>query len=269
MKIVNEVIFIKKITDHLKRPIHITYPPKKIVSLAPAITETLYHLSLNDEIVGRTRFCKYPKNKVEHALNVGGTKDIKLERIHSLKPDLIIAEKEENTKEIVETLEAHYPVFVFEVQSMADSLRMVLDLGQLVGQQNQAKIMHEQIENSFAHLPNVHNKRVAYMIWQRPYMVIGKDTYINSLLNHMGWKNPFIHFSGRYPEVTITDLKDAKLDYLLLATEPFPFQSKHIKPFTEMLPNVKTMIIDGEMFWYGAKAINIAPYFQTAFSDVQ
>src|SRR5690625_4353163 len=100
---------MQRVTDNLGRDITYTYPPKRIISLDPAITETLFHLGLEDEVVGRTRFCIHPKGKVEQAVNVGGTKDMKIERIHDLKPDLIIAEKEENTKDMVETLEADYP----------------------------------------------------------------------------------------------------------------------------------------------------------------
>lgn len=258
---------MKKIIDCLKREVIYTFPPKKLVCLAPAITETLYHLSLSKEIVGRTRFCKYPKEKVKNAINVGGTKDIKLERIHALKPDLIIAEKEENTKEIVETLEKHYPVYVFQVQSMTDSLEMVLQLGYLVNREREAQIMYQSIEQSFKSLPKLNNKRVAYMIWQHPYMVVGKNTYINSLLEHFGLSNPFAQLKGRYPVVTIEQLTKANLDILLLATEPFPFQEKHVRLFNEQLPDVKIAIIDGEQFWYGAKAEKIVPYFQHFFTS--
>ena len=119
------------IHDHLGRIVNLKHPPKRIISLVPAITETMYHLGLEKEIVGRTRFCKFPAEKIKQAVNIGGTKDIKLDRIHELKPDLIIAEKEENTKEIVETLEQHYPVFVFEVQHFQDVYRMIQDVGSL------------------------------------------------------------------------------------------------------------------------------------------
>jgi len=218
-------------------------------------------LSLDEQIVGRTRFCKFPEDRVEQALNIGGTKEIKLDRIHSLKPDLIIAEKEENTKKIVETLEKHYPTFVFEIQSINDSLRMIEDLGKLVGKQEKALLLHDPVEQTIINLPKVNHKRAAYMIWQNPYMVVGNDTYINSLLQRLGFRNPFVNFSGRYPVITLDDLKDAQLDYLFLATEPFPFQEKHVIHFQNLLPDFKTTIIDGEMFWYGAKAATILPYF--------
>lgn len=259
---------MKKIIDHLGRSVTYNYPPKSIVSIVPAITETLYHLSLDEQIVGRTRFCKFPADRVEQALNIGGTKEIKLDRIHSLKPDLIIAEKEENTKEIVETLEEHYPTFVFEIQSIDDSLRMVKDLGKLVGKHENALLLHNQIEQSIADLPALKNKRAAYMIWQNPHMVVGNDTYINSLLQRLGFSNPFVNFSGRYPMVTLDDLKNAQLDYLFLATEPFPFQEKHVTHFQNLLPDTKTTIIDGEMFWYGAKAATILPYFEEFLSEL-
>lgn len=260
---------MKNVIDHLNRQVSFSFPPKKIVSLAPAITETLYHLSLSEEIVGRTRFCKYPEHKVTGALNVGGTKEIKLERIHSLKPELIIVEKEENTKEIVETLEKYYPVFVFEVQSIDDSLRMIQHLGQLTNRKSEAESLQQSIEQAFSQLPQINGKRAAYMIWQQPYMVVGKHTYIQSMLQHMGFINPFENLAGRYPVVTMEQLQNTSLDYLFLATEPFPFQEKHVTYFNERLPNVKTVIIDGERFWYGAKATRIVPYFQRFFTQLK
>src|SRR5690625_5476757 len=99
---------MKSVVDHLGRQVTYKYPPKRIVSLCPAITETLFHLQLQEEVVGRTRFCIHPHDEVETVINVGGTKDIKLERIQQLQPDLIIAEKEENTKEMVAALEVDY-----------------------------------------------------------------------------------------------------------------------------------------------------------------
>src|SRR5690625_4951166 len=92
------------VTDHLNRTVEYQFPPKKIISLAPAITNTMYALHLENEIIGRTRFCIHPKEKIAGATNIGGTKDLKMDRIHHLKPELIIAEKEENTKEMIETL---------------------------------------------------------------------------------------------------------------------------------------------------------------------
>lgn len=250
------------VQDHLGRTVNLQGTPMRIISLVPAITETMYHLGLEKNLVGRTRFCKFPKDKVKQALNIGGTKDIKLDRIHELKPDLIIAEKEENTKEIVETLEQHYPVFVFEVQKIEHIYRMIHDLGKLTERYEPASELINEIQTAYQALPKANNKRVAYVIWKKPYMVVGKDTYIQSLLEELGFTNPFIEAVGRYPVVTVEDLRQAELDEIFLATEPFPFREKHLEEFQALLPGVKPFIVDGEMFWYGAKMVEAAAYFR-------
>ncbi|WP_042142360.1 ABC transporter substrate-binding protein [Paucisalibacillus sp. EB02] len=253
------------ITDHLGRTVTFSHPPKRIISLVPAITETMYHLNLEDTIVGRTRFCIFPQEKVLMAKNIGGTKDINLDRINQLKPDLILAEKEENTKEIVKTLEKHYPVFVFEVQKELDVYRMIKDLGRLTNRNDESFQMVKEIQHQFDTLPHVNGKSAAYVIWKNPYMVVGKDTYIQSTLTKMGFINPFTSLNGRYPVVTEEDFQNADLDYILLATEPYPFREKHIKEFQAMVPHAKIIIVDGEMFWYGAKMIQAADYFKKTF----
>ncbi|MFC0300588.1 ABC transporter substrate-binding protein [Virgibacillus soli] len=258
---------MRTITDHLGREITFPYPPKRIVSLVPAITETMYHLQLAKEIVGRTRFCIFPKDKIANAVNIGGTKEIKLHRIQSLQPDLIIAEKEENTQEIVETLEQYFPVYVFEIQTIDDVLRMITDLGDVTNRQNQASKLSVNIQTAFSYVPNLQAKRVAYVIWRNPYMVVGKDTYIQSVLEKLGFINPFTSLEGRYPIVTIEDFERANLDYIFLATEPFPFQEKHFAEFRVMDSKANLKIIDGEMFWYGAKMIEAAAYFRKEFAN--
>src|SRR5690625_3772748 len=239
---------MQEIVDHVNRKVTYRFPPERIISLAPAITNTLYSLNLENEIIGRTRFCIHPSNQVEKAVNIGGTKDVKIDRIHKLNPDLIIAEKEENTKEIVEQLEQYYPVFVFEVQTVDDAFRMMTDLGDIVNRQIEATSLITEIKRTFINLPQFQRKKVAYVIWKHPYMVVGDNTYIQSLLDKMGFINPFTNVSGRYPEVTIENLKEANLDYIFLATEPYPFREKDIVTMADLLPGVQPIIIDGEMF---------------------
>lgn len=106
------------------------------------------------------------------------------------------------------------------------------------------------------------------MIWQRPYMVVGKDTYINSLLNYIGWENPFAQTNDRYPIITMEDLERAQLDYLFLATEPFPFKEENVLMMKEKLPKVQTKIIDGEMFWYGTQMTVLHEYFQDFYKEL-
>lgn len=255
--------------DQVGRSVTFSFPPKRIVSLCPGITDTLFSLNLDAEIVGRTRFCIHPKGKVENVPAVAGTKDIKLEAIQELQPDLIVVEKEENTREIVEELEKHFPVFVAEVQSVDDAFRMIEEMGSLTDRNEAASELAGAIREQFESLPKATGKRVAYVIWRKPYMVVGKDTYINSLLEKMGFINPFTEVDGRYPAVTAEGFKDAKLDYVLLASEPFPFSEKHIKEFLGMMPETEPVLIDGEMFWYGPRMLEASVYFQEHLSSLR
>lgn len=256
---------MRTIIDHVGRAIKVPDEPKRIISICPAITGTLFEIGLNVEVVGRTRFCIFPKKIVDQVAIVGGTKEINIDAIRALKPDLIIAEKEENTKEIVAQLEKEFPVFVFEIQSIEESKRMVLDLGKLVCRVREAENLVCKIEAVFEDLPNLQGKKAAYMIWRKPQMVVGNHTYINAVLEAMNLVNPFTVFEGRYPVITPEALQDAKLDYLFLATEPFRFQAKHVKEFADKLPDVQVSLIDGEMFWYGEKMIEGAAYLKGKF----
>lgn len=256
---------MQNIIDHVGRATRVPIQPTRIISLCPAITVTLFELGLQEKVVGRTRFCIYPQDKVHETTIVGGTKDIKIETIRALKPDLIIAEKEENTKEIVTQLEQEFPVFVFEVQSIHANKRMIQDLGKLVHHDEEANSLITKIDSAFKNLPDLHGKKAAYMIWRTPHMVVGNATYINSVLGALNLVNPFTTFEGRYPIVTIEDLQQAKLDYLFLATEPFRFKNKHVEEFSNQLQDVQVSLIDGEMFWYGVHMIEGANYLKEKF----
>jgi iron complex transport system substrate-binding protein len=259
----------KKVVDQIGRTVEFSYPPIRIISLAPGLTDTLYSLGLENEIVGRTRYCIHPKEKVDKAVPVGGTKEINIDKIRALKPDLIFTEKEENTREIVEQLEKEFPVYVAEVQTVQDAFKMIEDLGELTSRTPEARKLLSTIETGFQSLPTYKKKRVAYVIWRKPYMVVGTPTYIDSLLTTMGFVNAFSGFEGRYPAVTMEDFQEAKLDYLFLATEPFPFNEKHIPEFSAFLPSVKPIILDGEMFWYGPRMIDAVHYFKRIIESLE
>src|SRR5699024_4893443 len=144
----------KELIDHLGRTAVYNFPPKRIVTLCPGITETLFGIGLENEIVGRTRYCISP----EHANSVpavAGTKDLKLDMIQEVQPDLIIMEKEENTKEMVETLAEFYPVYVAEVQTIPDAYRMITDMGALTDREQQSESLVSEIKQAFSELPTL------------------------------------------------------------------------------------------------------------------
>ncbi|TQR16289.1 ABC transporter substrate-binding protein [Psychrobacillus soli] len=248
-------------TDHIGRKINISQSPKRIISICPAITETLFALGLENEIVGRTKFCIFPAGIVENVAIVGGTKEVNVETIRELQPDLILAEKEENTAAIVQALENIAPVFVLEVQSIKDAYRFIHTLGLLT---NKVQVAEHLIDNVKAAFPSpyVQSRNAAYVIWRKPYMVVGGTTYINNVLHTLGFQNPFAKENSRYPAVTPEDLASANIDVLFLASEPFPFKEKHIAEFQAFLPNTKIVLVEGEMFWYGSRMELAGPYLE-------
>jgi len=117
------------ILDAVGREVIIPEMPTRVISLCPSQTETLVALGIADRLVGITRFCVHPETTWKTVARIGGTKTPNYEKIRGLNPDLIIAEKEENTQEIIHTLEKDFPVVVTNVESIEDSLIMITQLG--------------------------------------------------------------------------------------------------------------------------------------------
>ena len=252
---------MRTITDHIGRQVTCPTEPKRIISICPAITETLFTLEAEEQLVGRTKYCIFPKGQVEKLTAVGGTKEVNIDIIQQLQPDLILAEKEENTEEIVKQLEQIAPVFVAEVQSIADGYRLITTLGMLTNRKEKATELAAASEAGFHALTKQERGRAAYVIWRKPYMVVGATTYINDVLGRLGFDNPFAQREGRYPSVSKEQFQEAQLDVLFLASEPFPYSEKYIAEFQAFLPNTKIILVDGEMFWYGAKMVEATVYF--------
>jgi ABC-type Fe3+-hydroxamate transport system substrate-binding protein len=247
----------------------LSYIPKKIVSLVPSQTELLFDLGLHDEVVGITKFCIHPKTWATTKSKVGGTKKLDITFIKALQPDLIIANKEENVKEQVEALAKLFPVWVTNVNTLQDALTMITDIGQLTSSIPKAKQIANQIKNNFETLSaSTKNIKTAYLIWQKPYMTVGGNTFISNMLTTCGFVNIFAN-ENRYPQITIEQLKALNCKLLLLSSEPYPFKEKHIAYFEEQLPNTKIKIVDGEMFsWYGSRLVHATKYFKELIQSI-
>src|SRR5688572_2494230 len=105
-------------TDALGHMIELTKTPRRIVSVVPSQTELLYDLGLDKEVVGITKFCIHPAEWFRTKTRVGGTKNLNLQKIKSLQPDLVLANKEENVKEQIEALAQHFPVWVSDINTL-------------------------------------------------------------------------------------------------------------------------------------------------------
>ncbi len=255
-------------TDQMNRKVQVLDTPKRIVSLVPSQTELLIALGLKDSIVGITKFCVHPLNLRKEKTIVGGTKKINYDVLKKLNPDIILCNKEENSKEIVESLEKEYPVHVSDIFSVKDALGMIIQYGEMFKKQTLAKALVSEIETeeeSFrSFIKDKPKKKAAYFIWKNPWMVAGKNTFVDYLLKENGFSNVFGHID-RYPEVLDNDITSLpKLDLILLSSEPFPFAQKHIEDAQKMYPSAKVVLVDGEYFsWYGSRLRDAFSYFKT------
>jgi len=245
---------IRLFTDMMGREVTVNYPPKRIISLVPSQTELLFDLGLEDEVVGITKFCVHPNKWLRNKKRVGGTKTVHMDIVRSLQPDLIIANKEENTKEQIEELATLYPIWISNIQTVKESFQMIRGVGEVTGKTESADELLIEITRGFDSLHKAHKpKRVAYFIWRNPWMSIGGDTFINDMIERMGWQNVLAD-KQRYPEIFLHELKDKKVDLVLLSSEPYPFKDIHIAEIKAVLPGVEVMLVDGEMFsWYGSR----------------
>ena len=252
---------LRSFTDMVGRTITVDYPPKRIISLVPSQTELLADLGLDEEVVGITKFCVHPDAWFRNKKRVGGTKTLHMDIIKSLQPDLIIANKEENTREQVEELAALYPTWISDIKTIDDGLQMILEVGLLAGKPERATELADEIRIGFDRFDSMGSgKRVAYFIWRKPWMCAGGDTFISNIIERIGWVN-VLNDRPRYPEITLEELTDHDVDLVLLSSEPYPFKDAHSAEIKAFLPDAAIMLVDGEMFsWYGSRMKLAAGY---------
>lgn len=233
----------------------------RVVSLVPSLTETLHDFGAH--LVGRTRFCIHPATLKDTVPIVGGTKQIDVPRLLALKPDLVVANREENTREMVEALQPHVPVLVTDIATLPDALDAITLLGDATATASRAKDLRSRLDALLQALPQCPPKRVAYFIWQDPWMTVGGGTFIHHMLHAVGLTNVF-GTQTRYPAVTQTDIQRAHPDALLFSSEPFPFEEKHFAGWRACMPHVPCLLVDGEAFsWYGTGLIRTFSYWET------
>lgn len=225
----------------------------KIVSLVPSLTELLIDIGLEKEVVGRTRFCVHPKEKIEQIPIIGGTKNPNIEKIKQIQPDFVVANKEENRKEDIEAIRAFSKLIVTDISSITDALLAINELGEKLGKRDASHALVNEIGMLLIETPKPEPLKAAYLIWKNPLMTVGYDTYIHDVMNHWALENVFGD-QTRYPEITIEDLQQKNPDVVLLSSEPYPFSDKHIDEFQGQLPESRIMLVNGEWFsWYGSR----------------
>jgi ABC-type hemin transport system substrate-binding protein len=223
----------------------------RIVSLVPSLTELVFWLGRGKLLVGRTRFCVEPAGEVERVPVVGGTKNPKVERIVALRPDLVIANREENRREDVEALRAAgLEVMVTDPNSVAEAVAMIEELGGRLDSGARARELTEEIVAALAELAPTIGLRVFVAVWKEPLMGLGSETYGHDLLVGAGAVN-VLAGRPRYPEVSLEEVAGLRPDLVLLPDEPYPFKDEDREAFEAVAP---ARVVDGKLlWWYGPR----------------
>jgi ABC-type Fe3+-hydroxamate transport system substrate-binding protein len=256
-----------KLKDQISTTLEFNNTPKRIICLVPSITELLVDLGLESALVGITKFCIHPASLIKSKTIVGGTKNIKIDVLRNLQPDIILCNKEENTKEIVENCRQIATTHVSDIYTIADTLHLIHQYGQIFSCEEKAKEIISTILNKnndfLEFIKGKKTKKVAYFIWKKPWMVAANKTFINHLLEVNKFQNAFKD-QERYPEINLEELRKVDdLDFIFLSSEPFPFKEKHIVELQNKFKKTVIILVDGEFFsWYGTRLLFAFDYFK-------
>lgn len=254
--------------DHLNNVIQLNAKPQRIISLVPSQSELLWDLGLKNELVGITKFCIHPAEMYKTIKRVGGTKQLNLDVIRSLKPDLIIGNKEENELVQVEQLQKEFQVWMSDIFTLDDALKMITDIGDLTNLSMQAVDIRKRIEESFVQLKPA-GGTVLYLIWHEPFMAAGRHTFIGDMLRRIGLINVIKDDHSRYPLFSMEEIKTLNPDIIFLSTEPYPFKEKHISELQNHLPDTNIRLVDGELFsWYGSRLLKSVAYLNQLTAEL-
>jgi ABC-type Fe3+-hydroxamate transport system substrate-binding protein len=245
----------------------------RIVSLVPSLTELLCELGLGGALVGRTGFCIHPRDLLRNVPKVGGTKDVDVERIRAIAPTHLVVNVDENEKPTVDRLAEFIPeVIVTHPMRVEDNRALIVRFGERFGRRAESRALEARFdrnltalrEQRFAQVP------VVYLIWKDPWMTIGPDTFIASMLGQAGLRalspqpgGQAASGAARYPVIDLDWIRASGARAVLLSSEPFRFRASHAEALGRELaagmPRGKAPVctlIDGEMTsWYGSRAI--------------
>lgn len=233
----------------------------KVVSLCPSLTELVFDLGAGDTLVGRTKFCVHPADRVGAVPSVGGTKNPKVDRIVQLAPDLVLLNEEENRKEDADALRAAGVRCLTSLPRDArDTATMVREIAAALGTieageriAGDIESREERVRSAAADRAEV---RYAYLIWRKPVMTVSDDTFVAAMLGLAGGRNVFGAESVRYPAIDYDRIREADPDVVLLSSEPFPFNDSHADELSAetSVPRERFRLVDGELLsWHGSR----------------
>lgn len=239
-------VFLSMTSDDLGEEITLAAAPQRIVSLVPSITEALA-TDLPARLVGATDWCTHPADLT--VTRVRGTKNPDLAAIRALRPDLVVANKEENRELDVRRLrESGVPVWVTDIETVGgalDSLERLYGTALGVATPPWLAAARSRWDGPVP----ASRGRVVVPIWRDPWMVVGPRTYTSDLLRRLGWTNAYDEGEDRYPAVDLAAIDRADLDLVMLPDEPYVFTEDD---GPEAFTRVPTRLVSGRLLtWYG------------------
>ncbi len=266
-----------QMTDATGWPVELGAPPRRIVSLVPSTTETVFALGSGEQVVGVTRYCVRPDEARQRARVIGGTKSPRIDVIRRLEPDLILANQEENREQDVRKLRTLAPVYVAFPRDVPSAVAEILNLGILLDREGSARRLAAELADSLA---RVREKSAArppyshlYLIWQNPYLCAGPGTFIDALLSETGGRNVIPSGQTRYPEIALQQMQQLAPQVIFLSSEPFPFAEQDRKGLAEKLSGLdwerRCLRVDGQLLsWHGVRMREGLPYVAGLASEV-
>ncbi len=247
----------------------------RVVSLVPSTTETIFALGRGHLMVGVTDYCTRPRVMPPQVERVGGTKTPDMDRIRRLRPDLVLANFEENRKEDVLALAEWTEVEVAHPRTVEEALRDIERLGALLGARKRADDLVRRIEHEIDLLHTAARAfRYAYLVWRDPWMAAGPETYISDLLSLGGGRNVIGAGAGagRYPTLELDALARLAPDVVMLPDEPYQFGAEHVREIAALLGAEWTHrchLVSGEDFcWHGARLLEGLPAYRRWLSKL-
>jgi ABC-type hemin transport system substrate-binding protein len=236
---------------------------KRIVSLVPSVTESLFCLGLGERIVGITDWCVHPSDRVSGLPRIGGTKNPLVRQILELEPDLVIANREENRKQTVVALRtAGIDVWVTFPQTVQAGAALLRELAELGASAEAVESVVRPVEEAVRAAEEQRPARglpIFCPIWKNPWMAVGGETYASSLLELCGGANVFADCGDRrYPIVELEQIVAAAPQVILLPSEPYDFGRRDVLELAALaVPaarNGRIHLIDGTLVsWYGPR----------------
>lgn len=252
----------KTVVDALGREIHVPWPVHRVVSLVPSLTDLCFELGAGDRLVGVTDVCTEPRGKLDGIARVGGEKRPSLHDIRALKPDLVLANKEENRRQDVDRLrDSGIAVHVSHPSTVEEGANLCLEIGALLGEAPRGRELAAEVRRA-----RVEARRVGLatpvvavvLVWRDPFMTLSGETYGHDVLACIGGNNPFAGASQRYPKVTLDAVARQRPQLILLPDEPYAFGPSDAEQVRGAIPGVKVALCPGRaLFWHGPRAREI------------